>query len=373
MRTGLLVTTLLSTAVMLGCESPNRNRLLREKPTKPAEIAKSSTAKQNSTVRDRDSTDAPSEIRYLRVNGEILTVEEVMKALRPRLSEISRQANDAEFRQRAIELAQAEIGQRVRELLLYQKASQYVDDEIAKVVDRYVDEIIVDRVNTEYGGRQSRYEQSLATEGHTLKEVKETFHRQLIIDRYLQEQVFNMVADPTRAELYDFYREHIEDYRQPGRRELFLIEVKKTSSDARQKIDEAKKDLNDGADFETVAKRYSEDMHASEGGAWGMIREPLQGRYQRPGATAWQLDSNQMSPVVETDDAFFIVRVGTIIPDEVAGFEAVQPTLMERYRNFQHEVLLNRSIQSLLEKAEIEPREDMFFSAVMKAVSQNGR
>ena len=109
----------------------------------------------------------------------------------------------------------------------------------------------------------------------------------------------------------------------------------------------------------------SRGIHAAEGGSWGHIKSPLHGRYAEPSAIFFKLDEGRTSGVVETDEAFFIVKAGDVIESETRPFVDVQPELVERYRNAQFEMLRSQKVRELLEKAAIEPREDLFLRTVI--------
>ena len=115
----------------------------------------------------------------------------------------------------------------------------------------------------------------------------------------------------------------------------------------------------------------SRGIHAAEGGSWGHIKSPLQGRYAEPSAVFFKLDQGLASGVVETGDAFFIVKAGEVIESETRPFVDVQPELVLRYRNAQFDVLRSGKLRELFDKAAIEPREDLFLATLVdSAVAQ---
>ena len=112
-------------------------------------------------------------------------------------------------------------------------------------------------------------------------------------------------------------------------------------------------------------------LAAAEGGSWGHIKSPLHGRYAEPSAIFFKLAEGRSSGVVETDEAFFIVKAGDVIESETRPFVDVQAELVERFRNAQFEILRSAQVRALLEKAAIEPREDLFLRTVVdSAVAQ---
>ena len=305
--------------------------------------------------------------RILRVNDETLTVEDVLEPLMPVLTQEAGKRSGEQRRRIVSERIQAELIAQVQDLLLYQEASKDLSEPMTNALDRYVDQEIKDRVNREFAGRQSRFEAHLASMGMTLEDARERSRRRIIIVKYLQDNVLPRIADPTRRELLDYYHANTDAYTKAERRELYLIDIPKghDADQARSEIERARSQLAAGEEFERVARELSKGIHAADGGSWGHIRSPLQGRYADASDVFFSLGPNQTSDIIETDGAFFIVRVGRLNQASTRGFAEVQPELVERYRNAQFEILRGEKVRSLLDKASIEPREDLFLRAVL--------
>ncbi len=315
-------------------------------------------------------------VRVLSINEESLTVEDVLEPLIPKLREQAAVLPPGQLQRFVRERVQVELIAQVQDVLLYQEASRGITDQILGVVDRYVDEDIKDRVTREFGGRQTRFEVHLASMGMTLEDAREKVRRRIVIVKYLQDHVVVRIADPTRQELLDYYNTNIESYTQQSSRELCMIDIPKgdDAPASRRAIEEARSRLDGGEDFRNVARGLSRGIHAAEGGSWGHIKAPLHGRYAEPSAIFFELAEGRTSGIVETDDAFFIVRVADVIESETRLFVDVQPELVERYRNAQFEKLRSEKVRELLEKAAIEPREDLFLRTVVdSAVAQLAR
>ncbi len=315
-------------------------------------------------------------VRILNINEESLTVEDVLEPLMPTLREQAAALPPEQLQRFVREKIQVELVTRVQDVLLYQEASKDITDQILGVVDRYVDLEIRDRVTREFGGRQTRYEVHLAAMGMTVEDARDKVRRRIIVVKYLQDYVVARVADPTRQELLDYYNANIESYTQQSSRELYMIDIPNgdDAQAARAAIEDARTRLDGGEDFRDVARELSRGIHAAEGGSWGHIKSPLQGRYAESSAVFFKLDQGLASGVVETDDAFFIVKAGEVIESETRPFVDVQPELVQRYRNAQFDVLRSGKLRELFDKAAIEPREDLFLATLVdSALAQLAR
>lgn len=315
-------------------------------------------------------------VRMLNINEESLTVEDVLEPLMPKLREEAAALPPEQLQRFVRERIQLELIAQVQDILLHQEASKGITDQILAVVDRYVDQELRDRVTREFGGRQTRFEVHLASMGMTLEDARTKVRRRIVIVKYLQDHVIVRIADPTRQELLDFYNTNIESYTQQSSRELCMIDIPKgdDAQASRAAIEKALSRLVAGEDFRDVARGLSRGIHAAEGGSWGHIKSPLHGRYAEPSVIFFKLDKGRTSGVVETDDAFFIVKVGEVIESETRPFVDVQPELVQRFRDAQFDILRSKKVRELLEKAAIEPREDLFLRTVIdSAVAQLAR
>lgn len=308
----------------------------------------------------------------LRVNDDLITIEDVLDPLKSGLRADGLASSRTQRERLIIERVQAELVAQVQDLLLYQEASKGITDQILTVVDQYVDREIRDRVTREFGGRQSRFEVHLASLNMTLEDARQKVRRRIVVVKYLQDNIIPKIADPTRGELLEYYDANIQSYTEPARRELFMIQIPKTADpeSARAEIERAHARLLAGEAFETVAREVSKGIHAAEGGGWGYIQSPLQGRFAAPSAVFFALGGEQISEIVEADDAFFIVRTGEVVEARTRGFAEVQPELVERFRNAQFDILRSEMLREFIDRAIIEPREDLFVRAVVEAAEE---
>ncbi len=278
------------------------------------------------------------------------------------------------------------IWQEINLLLVYQQAARELLDEQNEAIDRAVDDQIKARINEEFGGVESRFEKYLAEVGQSMERERERIRRELVAMGFLRDRIESKLDKPRRPELEAYYKAHESEYSRPARAELFLIEVAvsgflgkltneaspaelaEAKGKARKRIERAAQELRSGVDFAAVAKTYSVGLHAKEGGAWGMITEPgLRGRWAEPARKLFTLQEGQTSEIVETPEAFFIVKAGKVVPAVHVSFAEAQPAIIEALRNKQYEQLKKEYLLDLILRAKIERREE-FQEAVLRAV-----
>jgi peptidyl-prolyl cis-trans isomerase D len=124
----------------------------------------------------------------------------------------------------------------------------------------------------------------------------------------------------TRDDLQAYYNQHREQYRVPEQIKVSHIWIKmplpgpdgkideKGVADAQRRADELLKQLQNGAKFEDVAKKSSEDTgSANVGGSLGWIGKSQMGaEFEKAAST---LPKGKISGVVKTLDGFHIIRV----------------------------------------------------------------
>lgn len=330
----------------------------------------------------------------VKVGTEMLRADEIWTGLNKELNEQARVLPDAEFRRFLDQRTAQLIADKVAEMLLYQKASARLGQNSEKGIDRFVDAEIRKTVTEDYGGVQRRYEKELESRGTTFEKIREKLRREIIIAGYLETDVKPKVGEPTRAELHAAFEAERDTLRKKERRSMSLITVRvldelpksvvepsreelaAARDRARLKVGTVLEELRAGGDFGDLARRYSSDLHAADGGAWGWVsRGSVRERFEPAVDALHSLQPGQVSDVVETQDDFFVVRCDETDAGTEPTFESAQPDLKARYiRNAQNK-LIGELIVELKSKArvELDDLEKLHAAAVEDALQRVGR
>ncbi|MFH1710538.1 MAG: peptidylprolyl isomerase, partial [bacterium] len=144
-----------------------------------------------------------------------------------------------------------------------------------------------------------------------------------------------------------YYDDNLDKFVEPAEARIRVISMKKPCS--KKKIRSLESELKQGVPFPELAKKYSDDIStASNGGDLGYIKA---GTLKEPYDTiAFDLDSGQVSKVIETDNNYCVLSVEEkkdvdIIPfDEVSGRieeqllnEAAKPLVLADAKRFKIE------------------------------------
>ncbi len=93
----------------------------------------------------------------------------------------------------------------------------------------------------------------------------------------LEQMTKNKVPEPSREELYNFYLDHVDDFKERAGVIWRQIEIKKGTDQqaALQKITKIRQSLADGQAFADVAKKVSEGPTAIDGGKWSLTSKAV--------------------------------------------------------------------------------------------------
>jgi parvulin-like peptidyl-prolyl isomerase len=342
-----------------------------------AETLRGSAAERRERVETANNADTP--VSRLFINDDKIEVEDLLRPIRPALSEAAGSLTSSAYSRLLHDRITDEFRRQARTLLLYQEASKRLSAREEELLQGFVDDAVRKRVNGEFEGRQARYERALAEQGLTLLQDRERIRRELVVVRFLQQTVTPRVLDPTRAELVRFFEERKGELSKPERRKMSLIEVPLGDSGggvnaaAHDAITRAQAELNGGGDFATAARKYSKGLHADEGGAWDWLSRGSVREHWEPAVDQlFLLQAGEISPIVETAEALFIVRCDAIEPAVEPDFEALQPDLVQAYRDLQFNRLVDERVRELQQKAVFVPENaGRFLQAVADAAPKS--
>ncbi len=241
-----------------------------------------------------------------KVNTRIITLTDLNRDLQLLRVSLHDEVQDQdrfeeEFQKRKKELLKNIIQNEV----MTQKAEELG---ITANIDQEVD-AAVDQMRQQFGiPSMEVMEQALQQRGTTLAEYRRNFKERMTIDWLVQQAVYSkitLMAD----DIEGYYKEHQDQFTEPAEVELaeilFLKEGKDKEVVRRKAQEVASKVTPDN--FEDLAKEFSEGPTASKGGGIGSFKKGSLS--DALDAVAFKLDVNQVSPVIETDYGFQIVKL----------------------------------------------------------------
>ena len=188
----------------------------------------------------------------------------------------------------------------------------------------------------------------LETQGSNIGELKDEIRRTLALSKYLD----NRVDD---EEKISYFESNISVFNgEKVKASHILIDTTKLKTaaeleNAKQKIEEVKKEIDNGADFAETARKYSTCPSAKKGGDIGF--------FQRNGSlveefaeAAFLMEVGEISEPVKTQFGYHIIKVTDKEEGKDVKYEEVEDMVDFVYMQIKTEALL----KGLYEKAEIE-------------------
>lgn len=322
----------------------------------------------------------------LEVLDQFITVEEVLEPIRGKLTEMSSSMPPRQYYQNAAELVRSRIVEIVALHLIYQRASNELPEHLKPRIDKAVDDMERERINRDFGGRETTYENQLAKDGENREKVREKLRRVVVAESYLREKFVPLVGEPSRSDIETYYRDHKHDFTTEQRRELWMIDIpaaafldrtrpahrEQAIADAMQRArnsaEDARRELQSGVPFAQVAKKYSK-FKQEEGGNWGFIREPLASRWEKPSKRFFELHPGEISEIIESEDSFFIVQCGKTEGGVTTPLSELQLKIARAIKNQRFDNMKANFLEKELAKANI-GEIDPFFRHVLRSAPQ---
>jgi parvulin-like peptidyl-prolyl isomerase len=188
----------------------------------------------------------------------------------------------------------------------------------------------------------------LESKGSSISELEAKVTRELALSKYLDKEV----SDDEKRSYFDANKNAFNGER--VRASHVLIDTRKMKTDAelegaKQKIGDIKKEIDNGADFVEMAKKYSDCSSAEKGGDINF--------FQRKGSmveefakVAFSMKVGEVSEPVKTQFGYHIIKVTDREEGKDVSYEDVADMVDFVYMQIKKETLL----EGLIEKAEIE-------------------
>ncbi|MBN1344152.1 MAG: peptidylprolyl isomerase [Phycisphaerae bacterium] len=365
---------------------PSATSVPTSRPAGRKEWAKAKKQPIPTTSKGRRSTDKSIETPILFINGEVITVHEVLDPLNKPLEDATKEMSLPEYQRFALKKVKGQLLMLIDEVLAYGEAKKQIKDEMEPAIKKAVDQTEQGRINAEFQGRFSRYQAYLEAEGQDRQEIRRRIRRHLVVRQYLRDTFLPLVHAPTRRELAKYYEKHPDEFTEPLRVEMFLIDVPYwefleggSSQDrqalwpklrgprriearrkATQHMDRARQELASGIPFDAVARSYSFGPNAKKGGAWGAVSPgALTGRWADAAEVLFQLKPDQVSDVVTTEEGLLLVKAGKRFEKRAIPFLEAQPIIedklvKERQRQLETDLLSRLRAKATINEQEVE-------------------
>jgi len=238
-----------------------------------------------------------------------------------------------------------------RELLYQQSRKKGISIKDAEVNEQ------LDRLKKQYPNEQA-FKDSMAEDHLTEDTVKSRIKMNLAVQQFVEKE-FEGKVQVTEAEAKAFYDGHPEYFTEPEtiRASGILIktDVKSDAAkkeEARKKMEDIQKRVQKGEDFAILAKDFSQDASAAQGGDLGTIP-----RGRMPKAlddAAFSLKPGEVSNVLETELGFHLIKVHEKKPERVVPLKDVEEKIRQHLSNQKLKQMVDEHLNEVKKTAKIE-------------------
>ncbi|MBN2020258.1 MAG: peptidyl-prolyl cis-trans isomerase [Sedimentisphaerales bacterium] len=301
------------------------------------------TAEQlaNMPLAKRDDLPEPSGGFTLAVGDVTVTAEEVIGPVFEKLAQAAQQSDFERFQHLAGRVIEQQLVLRISEALLYSTAKKDAGENIDAELDRAT-AAEVKRFVMDFGGDYAKAEEALKQMGMDWGRFEQYQKRKILSQSYIAQQL-SKEQPITYSEMQAVYDETKNQlYTTPGVLQFRLIDIdparikdiepnKSGSEQARELAAQLFNRIKDGESFEQLAKKYSHDHRAPQGGLWRKVDPTsLAPPYDVLADKAESMKPGDVTDVIENQGRLFIMQLVEYQPKSVEPFEKVQNQVKAR-------------------------------------------
>jgi peptidyl-prolyl cis-trans isomerase C len=236
--------------------------------------------------------------------------------------------------------------------LLYQESKKANLGNLDKEIEQQLDNI-----KNGFGSKEE-FEKVLKDRGITLQDLKADVKKGVYIETFLEKNIYNKItlSEQEKKEEYEKAKDRLDTPEQVSASHILIKVAQDASEDdknnARTKIEGLRQRAISGEDFAELAKQNSQDGSASNGGNLGYFKR---GEMIKPFEdAAFGIEKNQISPVVETQFGYHIIKLLDRVPSHRLTYEEVEKDieifLLNKYKRQE----VDKFVDALRGKAKIE-------------------
>ena len=276
------------------------------------------------------------------VNDRPITIGQVIDVIGPDLARLRQTARGTDLGARRLALDGEGLTNLIeRQLILKVYADERLknnpsasenDDPATHALDRNVERRVDLFIGDRFKGDRQGFIDALRNERMSMEEWRQHMRERIIVSMMRSREVDTRTIVPER-DIRAAYEAHPELYRRPETARIHMIALSsapdgKDLSAVRARIEAVRAKLAAGADFAAVAREVSTGAQAAQGGDWGQVKlEDLRRELAEPART---LPLNAISPVIEADGDFYLLRVEARQPGGPRSFAEVHGEISRR-------------------------------------------
>lgn len=197
--------------------------------------------------------------------------------------------------------------------------AQYVDDDINSII------------RESFKGDRDAFVDELAKTGMSVKKFRE-LREKMVIMNVMRARNSGEHPPATPREVQEYYDKNVDKWREGDQIKISTITIPKFSGEAGSTTEKQKKLAQElrtkivgGADFAAIAKTYSQDSRAENGGSWDwMAKTDMMPAIAN---AAMELKTGGISPVLDQETSYIIVACDAKKLGTAPDFEKMRPEI----------------------------------------------
>jgi len=257
------------------------------------------------------------------VNNEVVTQAELNAILLPLYTQYKSTYSDEELLMKIDEAKKNILYKLIEDKLILQEAHKIgmpaTDEEVAERLEQ---------IKSQFSSSEE-FKSALASQGLTVVDLKEKYREQLIKEKMVNREVRSRVS-VTPIEIALFYEKNEDDFNLPAQVKVMTIMIRKSEADPESNTDSLKKikmielKMAEGEDFTKLAREYSQDPSAVDGGDMGYINKGQM--MKKIDEVIFSLQPGEISETIETPVGYHVFK---IVEVKEAGAESFDEARMQ--------------------------------------------
>ena len=257
------------------------------------------------------------------VNNEVVTQVELNAILLPIYTQYKSTYSDEELLKKIDEAKKNILYQLIEDKLILQEAHKIgmpaTDEEVAERLEQ---------IKSQFSSSEE-FKSALASQGLTVVDLKEKYREQIMIKKMVNREVRSRVS-VTPIEIALFYEKNEDDFNLPAQVKVMTIMIRKSEADPESNTDSLKKikmielKIAEGEDFAKLAREYSQDPSAVDGGDMGYIGKGQM--MKKIDEVIFSLQPGEISETIETPVGYHVFK---IVEVKEAGAESFDEARMQ--------------------------------------------
>ena len=280
------------------------------------------------------------------VNEDVITFSQVRELVGPAETQARRELRGEALPAKIKEIRLKAINDLIDRQLILQ---EFYKNKF-NIPDHYIEDRVGTIVREEFGGDRSAFVRTLQAQGYTLEKFKNMEREKMIVQAMRNQNVKSNDIIIPEPRIQEYYQKNRGEFSEDDQIKLRMIAIRRAedgSDSRRAMVQEIRSKIVEGAEFQDLARMYSDDSTQDQGGDWGWVsRRTLNETLSK---VAFALKPGQVSEIIELGNSYYLLLV------EAKKNATVKPLSQ-----------LRDNIQAKLIQEERHKREDEWISRLRK-------